>query len=99
MEFVRCRLTWKDGHYTAHSTGTQSSGVLSSLSLGEELMIGPADFPLLPKGMYVKVLVFGGGYLVRLSRRPAGVFQREVNILMIGSVSRIFFLNNQSLPV
>ena len=59
-EFVRCRLTLKDGHYTAHSTGTQSSGVLSSLSLGEGLMIGPADFPLLPKGMHVKVLVLDG---------------------------------------
>lgn len=56
-EFVRCRLTYKDGHYTAHSTGTQSSGVLSSLSLGEGLIIGPADFPLLPKDMHVKVLV------------------------------------------
>jgi molybdopterin molybdotransferase len=59
-EFVRCRLTLKDGHYTAHSTGTQSSGVLSSLSLGEGLMIGPAEFPLFPQGMHVKVLVLDG---------------------------------------
>lgn len=59
-EFVRCRLTLeKDGHYTAHSTGTQSSGVLSSLSLGEGLMIGPAEYPLLPQGMHIKVLVLG----------------------------------------
>jgi molybdopterin molybdotransferase len=59
-EFVRCRLTAKDGHYVAHSTGTQSSGVLSSLSLGEGLMIGPADFPSLPKGTPVKVIVLDG---------------------------------------
>jgi molybdopterin molybdotransferase len=56
-EFVRCRLTSKDGRYTAHSTGTQSSGVLSSLSLGEGLVIGPAEFALLPKGLQVKVLI------------------------------------------
>jgi molybdopterin molybdotransferase len=59
-EFVRCRLTAKDGHYIAHSTGTQSSGVLSSLSLGEGLMIGPADFPFLSKGTPIKVLVLDG---------------------------------------
>lgn len=56
-EFVRCRLVRADGHYQAHSTGSQSSGVLSSLSLGEGLIIGPAELPLLPKGMGVKVIV------------------------------------------
>ena len=56
-EFVRCRLTRTNGHYAAHSTGSQSSGVLSSLSLGEGLIIGPADLPLLSKGMDVKVIV------------------------------------------
>jgi molybdopterin molybdotransferase len=56
-EFIRCRLTRTNGHYAAHSTGSQSSGVLSSLSLGEGLIIGPADLPLLSKGMDVKVIV------------------------------------------
>ena len=56
-EFVRCRLTRANGHYAAHSTGSQSSGVLSSLSLGEGLIIGPAELPLLPKGMDVQVIV------------------------------------------
>ena len=56
-EFVRCRITHEHGHYIAHSTGSQSSGVLSSLSLGEGLIIGPAELPLLPKGMEVKVIV------------------------------------------
>ena len=56
-EFVRCRLTRTNEHYEAHSTGSQSSGVLSSLSLGEGLAIGPAELALLPKGMSVKVIV------------------------------------------
>ena len=56
-EFVRCRLTSTDGQHVAHSTGSQSSGVLSSLSLGEGLIIGPAELPLLPKGMGVQVIV------------------------------------------
>ncbi len=56
-EFVRCPLSQTGGHYRVHSTGSQSSGVLSSLSLGEGLIIGPAELPLLPKGMSVKVLV------------------------------------------
>src|SRR5215510_12819945 len=56
-EFVRCRLTCTDGHYAVRSTGSQSSGVLSSLSLGEGLAIGPPELALLPKGMSVKVMV------------------------------------------
>jgi molybdopterin molybdotransferase len=56
-EFVRCRLSQANGHYQVRSTGSQSSGVLSSLSLGEGLAIGPAELPLLPQGMTVKVLV------------------------------------------
>lgn len=56
-EFVRCRLSHRNGHYEVHSTGSQSSGVLSSLSLGEGLIIGSAELPLLPKGLTVKVIV------------------------------------------
>jgi molybdopterin molybdotransferase len=56
-EFVRCRLARGDRDYEVVPTGSQSSGVLSSLSLGEGLIIGPAELPLLPKGMTVKVLV------------------------------------------
>jgi molybdopterin biosynthesis enzyme len=64
-EFVRCRLTRTDGHYTAHSTGSQSSGVLSSLSLGDGLIIGLAEFSLLPKGMSVKVIVLDNDEFAR----------------------------------
>ena len=49
-EFIRCRLTHTGTGYEAHSTGTQSSGVLSSLSLGESLVIGPAEAAVLKKG-------------------------------------------------
>ncbi|MGH7960227.1 MAG: molybdopterin molybdotransferase MoeA, partial [Candidatus Binatia bacterium] len=59
-EFVRCRLTQTGGHYEAYSTGSQSSGVLSSLSLGEGLIVGPAETALLPKGMDVRVIVLDG---------------------------------------
>lgn len=59
-EFVRCRITHEHGHYIVHSTGNQSSGVLSSLSLGEGLIIGPPEMPLLPKGLGVQVIVLDG---------------------------------------
>jgi molybdopterin molybdotransferase len=59
-EFIRCRITHEHGHYTVHSTGNQSSGVLSSLSLGEGLIIGPPEMPLLPKGLGVNVIVLDG---------------------------------------
>jgi molybdopterin molybdotransferase len=64
-EFVRCRLTRTDGHYEAHSTGSQSSGVLSSLSLGEGLIIGPPELPLLPKGLGVNVIVLDSDEFAR----------------------------------
>ena len=41
----------------AHSTGTQSSGVLSSLSLGESLVIGPPEVALLRKGSTATAIV------------------------------------------
>lgn len=56
-EFVRCRLTRTPAGYTAHSTGTQSSGVLSSLSLGDALVIGPPALDLLAKGSTAPALV------------------------------------------
>ena len=59
-EFVRCQLMRQDGQYTVRSTGTQSSGVLSSLSLGQGLIIGPQELTMLPKGMEVKVIVLDG---------------------------------------
>jgi molybdopterin molybdotransferase len=59
-EFVRCQLIQQNGQYAVRSTGTQSSGVLSSLSLGQGLIIGPQELTMLPKGMEVKVIVLDG---------------------------------------
>ena len=56
-EFVRCRLTRTPAGYAAHSTGTQSSGVLSSLSLGDALVIGPPDIDMLLEGSTATALV------------------------------------------
>jgi molybdopterin molybdotransferase len=64
-EFVRCQLIHHGEHYEVHSTGNQSSGVLSSLSLGEGLIIGAPELPLLPKGMTVKVLVLDSDEFAR----------------------------------
>lgn len=64
-EFVRCRLTQHNGRYAAHSTGTQSSGVLSSLSLGQGLIIGLQELTLLPKGTEVQVIVLDGDAFAR----------------------------------
>lgn len=59
-EFIRCRLEQVHGQYRVHSTGSQSSGVLSSLSLGAGLIVGAPELSMLPKGIHVKVLVLDG---------------------------------------
>jgi len=56
-EFVRCRLEWKRGRLVAASTGTQSSAVLSSLSQGNALIVGPADEAILRAGSVVRVIL------------------------------------------
>jgi len=56
-EFVRVTLTRKDGGLYARPTGTQSSGVLSSLSRAHGLLIGPAAETLLKEGAQATVLL------------------------------------------
>jgi molybdopterin molybdotransferase len=56
-EFVRCRLDWKNGQLVAASTGTQSSAVLSSLSQGSALIVGPAGHSILREGSAVRVIL------------------------------------------
>ncbi|MGH7786290.1 MAG: molybdopterin molybdotransferase MoeA [Candidatus Binatia bacterium] len=56
-EFVRCRLEGTPDDYRVRSTGTQSSGVLRSLSLGDALIVGPADVTSLPAGARVRVVL------------------------------------------
>ena len=56
-EFIRCRIRRENGHVFVCSTGTQSSGVLRSLSLAEGLIIAHEEQELLAKGSVVPVLV------------------------------------------
>jgi molybdopterin molybdotransferase len=58
-EFVRCSLSGPPDDYRVRSTGTQSSGVLRSLSLGDGLIIGPADATVLEEGRRVRVVLLG----------------------------------------
>lgn len=55
-EFIRCTLDGPPENYRARSTGTQSSAVLRSLSLGDGLIIGPPDTSVLEAGTKVRVL-------------------------------------------
>ncbi len=56
-EFVRCQIHRENGRFWVTSTGSQSSGVLSSLSQGGGLIVGPPNLAVLPQGMEVRVLV------------------------------------------
>jgi len=55
-EFVRCVLERHDNSYRVHVTGTQSSGVLRSMSLGNGLIIAPPNVTTLESGVEVQVL-------------------------------------------
>jgi molybdopterin molybdotransferase len=56
-EFIRCRIRRENGHLFVSSTGTQSSGVLRSLSLAEGLIVAHEEQELLTQGSRVPVLV------------------------------------------
>ena len=56
-EFVRCSLEGSPDEYRARSTGTQSSGVLRSLSLGDGLIVGAAEADVLRAGARVRVVM------------------------------------------
>lgn len=56
-EFVRCRLEEENGRFLASSTGTQSSGVLRSLSLAQGLIVAREDQTVLRKGTYAPVIL------------------------------------------
>ncbi|MFZ1889129.1 MAG: gephyrin-like molybdotransferase Glp [Candidatus Binataceae bacterium] len=55
-EFVRVTLERRDGEYLAAPTGNQGSGILSSLSRADGLLIGPAAVSILRKGDQATVL-------------------------------------------
>lgn len=56
-EFIRCRIRREDGQLFVSSTGTQSSGVLRSLSLAQGLIVAREEQEFLAKGSQVPVLV------------------------------------------
>jgi molybdopterin molybdotransferase len=60
-EFVRVKLERRDGTLFAQPTGNQSSGVLSSLSRADGLLIGPAARSELLEGDQATVLLLSGG--------------------------------------
>ena len=60
-EFVRCMLAGDPGTYHARSTGSQSSGVMRSMSLGDGLLIAPPEVRTIEAGSPVRVLLLGGG--------------------------------------
>jgi molybdopterin molybdotransferase len=59
-EFIRCTLEGGAESYSARSTGSQSSGVLRSLSTGDGLIVGPAEPSVLRRGTRVRVLRLAG---------------------------------------
>ncbi|MGH7821369.1 MAG: molybdopterin molybdotransferase MoeA, partial [Candidatus Binatia bacterium] len=59
-EFIRCRLEQRDGTLVAASTGTQSSGVLRSMSTGQGLIVGPAESMMLAAASRVRVILLEG---------------------------------------
>jgi len=56
-EFVRVRLERREGELFAAPTGNQGSGILSSLSRADALLIGPAKETLLKAGSQATVLL------------------------------------------
>ncbi len=59
-EFVRCVLTRDGGQYQVRPTGSQSSGVLRSLSAGEGLLVAPPDRERIERGSRARVILLGG---------------------------------------
>jgi molybdopterin molybdotransferase len=60
-EFVRVRLRREGGEFYATPTGNQGSGILSSLSRADALLIGSADATVLKAGAQATVLVLSAG--------------------------------------
>jgi molybdopterin molybdotransferase len=60
-EFTRCTLAGEPGAYVARSTGSQSSGVMRSMSLGDGLLIAPPQVRTIEAGSLVRVLLLNGG--------------------------------------
>jgi molybdopterin molybdotransferase len=60
-EFTRCTLEGEPGARVARPTGSQSSGVMRSMSLGDGLLIAPPEARTIEAGSAVRVLLLDGG--------------------------------------
>lgn len=56
-EFVRCTVEGEPGAYRVRATGSQSSGVLRSLSLGQGLIVAPPAVTTIEPGSAVRVIL------------------------------------------
>ena len=56
-EFVRCTLSGPPDAYRVRTTGSQSSGVLRSMSVGQGLIVVPPDVTTLEAGTRVRVIL------------------------------------------
>jgi molybdopterin molybdotransferase len=56
-EFVRCTLEGEPGAYRVRPTGSQSSGVLRSLSLGQGLIVVPPEVGSVRRDSVVRVIL------------------------------------------
>lgn len=63
LHFVRVRLAREGDVIVAHSTGSQSSGVLTSMVRAQGLLIFDADASELPRGAEARVQVLDEGFL------------------------------------
>jgi molybdopterin molybdotransferase len=59
-EFIRVRIDRRDGNLYATPTGSQGSGILSSLSYADGLLIAPAKETILKAGSQATVLALTG---------------------------------------
>jgi molybdopterin biosynthesis enzyme len=57
-------LEGEPGCYQARPTGSQSSGVLRSLSLGDGLMISPPEVRIIERGNPVRVMLLSSDGVV-----------------------------------
>jgi len=65
LHFVRVTLEQRDGGWLAHSTGNQSSGVMSSLVQADALLVFPLEATELREGDEVTVQILADGWYAR----------------------------------
>jgi molybdopterin molybdotransferase len=56
-EFVRCNLSGPPDDYRVRTTGSQSSGMLRSMSVGQGLIVAPPDVTTFEAGTRVRVIL------------------------------------------